>query len=237
MLASVWQCAAISGRAADSALPPEASAGALAELPALGLAAAIAEAGRVEVPAVDPAEAITIEATQAARWTEGAYDVWHLTGGVTIVQGSTKATAHEAVVWIEQAAFDESAAEPRVRGMLVRMAGNVRVKSAAADSDATSKMRGPDWAGRFWFLREPVLDFASVVPTAGPPPRYEAPASAADKPLPADEDRPIRQAQFAEFGGAAVPQVDPAAAARRLRAFPRSSVPLNVKWYPSPSGT
>ena len=191
----------------------------------------------MEVPAVDPAEAITIEATQAARWTEGAYDVWHLTGGVTIVQGSTKATAHEAVVWIEQAAFDESAAEPRVRGMLVRIAGNVRVKSAAADSDATSKMRGPDWAGRFWFLREPVLDFASVVPTAGPPPRYEAPASAADKPLPADEDRPIRQAQFAEFGGAAVPQVDPAAAARRLRAFPRSSVPLNVKWYPSPSGT
>ena len=76
-----------SGRAADSLLPPETSAGELADLPARGLSAAIAEAGRVEVPAVDPAEPIAIKATQAVRWTEGAYDVWHLTGGVTIHQG------------------------------------------------------------------------------------------------------------------------------------------------------
>jgi lipopolysaccharide export system protein LptA len=229
--------AGTNGRAADSLLPPEASAGALADLPARGLAAAIAEAGRVEVPAVDPAELISIEATQAVRWTEGAYDVWHLTGGVSIQQGSTEAKSHEAVVWIEQAAFDESAAEPRVRGMLVRMAGNVRVKTAAGEPAAAATMRGTDWAGRFWFLRNPVLDFTSVVPTAGPPPHYESPASHSGDAAPDAKEQPIRQTQFAEFGGAAVPQVNPAAAARRLRAFPRSSVPLNVKWYPSPTGT
>ena len=50
------------------------STGALAELPARGLAAAIAEAGHIEVPAVDPAERIEITATQAARWTEGEYE-------------------------------------------------------------------------------------------------------------------------------------------------------------------
>jgi hypothetical protein len=72
------------GRAADGPLPPRSSAGALADLPARGLAAAIAEASHVEVPAVDPAERIKITATQAARWTEGEYEVWHLTGGVTI---------------------------------------------------------------------------------------------------------------------------------------------------------
>ena len=86
--------------AADGPPPLGASTGALAELPARGLAAAIAEAGHVEVPAVDPAERIEITATQAARWTEGEYEVWHLTGGVIIRQGGTTAQAHEAVAWI-----------------------------------------------------------------------------------------------------------------------------------------
>ena len=87
---------------ASGTLAPESSAGTLATLPARGLAAAISEAGRIEVPAVDPGEPLVVRATQAARWTEGSYDVWHLTGGVRITQGSTEAAAHEAVVWIEQ---------------------------------------------------------------------------------------------------------------------------------------
>jgi hypothetical protein len=105
LLAAAWAVAAAAAPPGD-VMPPEASAGALAALPARGLAAAIAEAGRVEVPSVDPAERVTIEATQAARWTEGVYDVWHLTGGVRIVQGATEAAAHEAVIWIEQDAAD-----------------------------------------------------------------------------------------------------------------------------------
>jgi secreted PhoX family phosphatase len=74
-------------RATDTMVTPEASAGALAALPARGLAAAIAEAGRIEVPSMNPAEPLAIKATQAARWSEGVYDVWHLTGGVRIAQG------------------------------------------------------------------------------------------------------------------------------------------------------
>ena len=118
MVAAVWLTApravAQSPAAATSQLMvPGASAGRLALLPARGLAATIAEAGRIEVPAVDPAERLGIKATQAAQWTEGAYDVWHLTGGVRITQGTTEATAHEAVVWIEQeAAPDEAADQP-----------------------------------------------------------------------------------------------------------------------------
>ena len=162
------------GAPPSGVLPPEASAGALARLPARGLAAAIAESGRIEVPSVDPSERITLEATQAARWTEGVYDVWHLTGGVRIVQGQTEAKAHEAVVWIEQAAFDESAAEPRVRSMVVRMAGSVQVRSRGSDEEETAaRVRGEQWAGRFWYLRDHILDFTSVVPEAGTPPRYE----------------------------------------------------------------
>ncbi len=236
-------------------LKETATAGALASLPARGLAAAIAEAGRIEVPSVDPREKVLIDATQAARWTEGSYDVWHLTGGVRIRQGATEAVAHEAVVWIEQEAAPsivseaddgEETLQPDVRSMLVRMAGNVSVRSGAADaSAAATTVRGPRWTGRFWMQREPTLEFASVVPTAGTPPLYEAPADRvvpvaytadADAATDAATEEPIQRAQFSEFGAAPVPQVNTATTARRLRAFPRSSVPLNIRWFPSPGG-
>jgi hypothetical protein len=227
---------------------PGASAGRLALLPARGLAATIAEAGRIEVPAVDPAERLGIKATQAAQWTEGAYDVWHLTGGVRIAQGTTEATAHEAVVWIEQEAVPDEAADqseptPRVRGVLVRMAGNVRVGTTAGDGSATepndapaATVRGEDWAGRFWTVRDPTLDFASVVASPGAPPVYDGPSDVVQAAY-EEPAGPIEPAQFSEFGAPMVPQVNAAASTRRLRAFPRSSVPLAIKWFPSPSGT
>lgn len=248
--------------AVNQPLAEAATAGALATLPARGLAAAIAEAGRIEVPSADPREPVTINATQASRWTEGSYDVWHLTGGVRITQGETEATAHEAVIWIEQEpalAVDgetadgdrESSPVPPVRSMLVRMAGNVAVQSdspggvkvAAAPGAPRMTVRGPRWTGRFWMQREPTLNFASIVPAAGTPPIYDAPADRvvpvaynADTVDEATNDEPIQQAQFSEFGAAPVPTVNTAASARRLRAFPRSSVPLNIRWFPSPAG-
>ena len=144
--------------AADAMMTPEASAGALASLPAKGLAAAIAEAGRIEVPSADPSEPLAVKATQAAKWTEGAYDVWHLTGGVQITQGATEAAAHEAVIWIERDAGDAvddegQAAKPRMRSVLVRMAGDSKVTSMAGGDAGPATVRGPRWTGRFCTLR------------------------------------------------------------------------------------
>ncbi|MFM8291193.1 MAG: hypothetical protein ACKOC4_05770, partial [Planctomycetia bacterium] len=227
----------------EAVVAPRATAGALAALPARGLAAAIAEAGRIEVPSVDPSEPVTVKATQAARWTEGSYDVWHLTGGVRIVQGATEASGHEAVVWIEQdpgtaPAADDGPVRPRVRSMLVRMAGDVRVQSAG--DEASASVRGPRWSGRFWMLRDPKLDFASVVAATGTPPIYEQPADGSESEATVSDDaaavNPIQRTQFSEFGAPAAPPVAAAPAMRRLRAFPRSSVPLAVKWFPSPAG-
>jgi hypothetical protein len=242
-------CLLVSGTAAvraaepEAAVAPRATAGALAALPARGLAAAIAEAGRIEVPSVDPSEPVTVKATQAARWTEGSYDVWHLTGGVRIVQGATEASGHEAVVWIEQdpgtsPAADDGPVRPRVRSMLVRMAGDVRVQSAG--DEASASVRGPRWSGRFWMLRDPKLDFASVVAATGTPPIYEQPADGSESEATVSDDavagNAIQRTQFSEFGAPAAPPVAAAPATRRLRAFPRSSVPLAVKWFPSPAG-
>lgn len=193
------------------------------------------------MPSADPSESLSIRATQASRWTEGAYDVWHLTGGVRIVQGTTDVAAHEAVVWIEQGQAPEtataSAAVPLIRTLVVRMAGDVHLQSGG---DTTSQLRGPRWAGRFWVVRDPVLDFTSVVPATGMPPVYDAPADVLRLPTVdgtvTSAESPIEQTQYSEFGAAPVPQVAVAAPARRLRAFPRSSVPLNIRWFPSPTG-
>ena len=162
--------------------PPTAPAGSLAELPVRGLSAAIAEAGHIEVPAANPRELLSIAATQASRWTEGAYDVWHLTGGVTIRQGQTEAEANEAVVWIEQPppvlAPAEASTGPPLRTVLVRLAGTVSVQTFNPEKTAgpeTATIRDDRWAGRFWIIRDPQLTFDSIVPASGRPAVYEAP--------------------------------------------------------------
>jgi len=239
--------------------PPTAPAGSLAELPVRGLAAAIAEAGRIEVPAANPRELLSVEATQASRWTEGSYDVWHLTGGVTIRQGQTEAEANEAVVWIEQpppvlVTSDEPTGPP-LRTVLARLAGTVRVRTIAdgeaAGTEAAS-LRDDRWAGRFWVIRDPQLTFDSIVPASGRPAVYEAPADlpaatpdgprlvSTEQPEEVEEiaggDAGVVPAQFAEFGTVAAPAAQPVVVGRRLRAFPRSSMPLAVQWFPSPAG-
>jgi hypothetical protein len=91
------------------------------------------------------------------------------------------------------------------------------------------------------------------VPPSGTPPVYDA---IADVPAPVrravgdpavdaagvetvqfvDREGDADLAQFSEFGATASPPVAAAAPARRLRAFPRSSVPLSIRWFPSPTG-
>ena len=228
--------------------------GVLASLPARGLAAAIAEAGQIEVPAANPQELLSITATQASRWTEGSYEVWHLTGGVQFHQGLTAVGSHEAVVWIEQQPEGQEIREglevPIVRTVLVRMAGEVEVRrsvSYAVDSEQAGTIRSDRWSGRFGIIRDPKLDFKSVVDSGSKPAVYESPANIT--PMPSSEIElvsgeelinEVEPAQFAEFGdangGVIVPSKQRVTVGRRLRAFPRSSMPLAVQWFPSPSG-
>ena len=243
-------------RTAD-AQPPAATdtTGVLAGLPARGLVAAIAEAGQIEVPATNPQELLSIAATQASRWTEGSYDVWHLTGGVEIYQGLTSVESREAVIWIEQQPVHEETSEgiasPPIRTVLVRMAGNVVVQaslSSESDSAQAATIHSDRWSGRFGIIRDPKLEFKSVVSPGIKPAIYEAPAHASTTSPSSVElasaeeeiESGVEPAQFAEFGeangGAIIPSNQPIVAGRRLRAFPRSSMPLAVQWFPSPSG-
>ena len=112
----------------------------LADLPARGLVAAIAEAGQIEVPATNPSETLGISATQASRWTEGLLRCLASNRWCEIHQGLTTVESHEAVIWIEQQPVHEEMSEgnasPPVRTVLVRMAGNVVVQSFSESDNA-----------------------------------------------------------------------------------------------------
>ena len=132
-----------------------------------------------------------------------------------------------------------SANDQSIRTVVVRMAGDVKLQCGG---DANAQVRGSRWAGRFWIVEDPELDFASVVPASGKPAVYDAPADVEFLPTVSNEsaqqpvEQPIEQTQYSEFGAGPVPQVASGTPVRRLRAFPRSSVPLNIRWFPSPSG-
>lgn len=98
-------------------------------------------------------EAITVTASTADRWEQGAYQVWRLSGGVSFTQGSNAWRGSEAIVWVDQpTSFDKptklivyleaGAAEP-VRLDLYNDQPN-------ANATPIARQQTPDWFGRLW---------------------------------------------------------------------------------------
>lgn len=58
---------------------------------------------QIEPPIADQRATIHVTAEEANQWTQGAYEVWHLRGGVEIQQANALAKAREAVLWIDRA--------------------------------------------------------------------------------------------------------------------------------------
>src|SRR5262249_27314871 len=56
---------------------------------------------QIQLPATDPRVPIVVEAEHANHWTEGAADVWIISGNAHIAQGKNRASAKQAVLWIE----------------------------------------------------------------------------------------------------------------------------------------
>ena len=125
-----------------------------------------------------------------------------------------------------------------------------RSLSSEPDGAQAATIRSDRWSGRFGIIRDPNLEFKSVVSSGIKPAIYEAPANISIAPsspvelVSAEEEvepgvaSGVEPAQFAEFGqanGVLLSSNQPIVAGRRLRAF-RSSMPLAVQWFPSPSG-
>lgn len=190
------------------------------------------------MPQADERAPILFGGDDAVRWTKGSYDVWVLRGRCYVQQGATAAEAQQAVLWVKRGLeFDHE----RVT-VLAYLEGDVRIVDGR--SDGAFEIRD-----RFWFQ-----EFASTLPPEArtPPPREGEPPVPPQVFVNAQAYRdgllqPIRPAQYAPSPatgavGSSVsalpvnPIVPSAPSDRRLRAFSRSSVKVQVKWIPSPNG-
>ncbi len=108
----------------------------------------------------------------------------------------------------------------------------IRVQPAAAPP---SHLSDDHWLGNLLTISAPKINAPTVAAEpAGKPPIYNhALANRFPAAAPAGE---IQQTQFTEFGA---PQTTaaPPIGSRRLRAFPRTDVPVQIQWFRSPSGT
>jgi len=197
---------------------------------------------QADLPPPDAHEPISVNAQQANRWTEGNYEVWLVSGNCLLRQGPLAAQCDQAVFWIERAS-----ASPGVpRKMITYLDGHVTIDyrppvapvAAAAPADAAgqfpSRLTDEHWLGRLFTLAAPQFNVPNPGAELTPRPAVYLRAMAARSPPPL-----VQQAQFTE----AVPRGKPVPGAaapppstRRIRAFPRSDVPVQIQWVPSPGG-
>jgi hypothetical protein len=179
--------------------------------------------GEVDLPSPDPGEAIVVAADAANRWTQGEYEVWLLRGRCSLKQGLVTARSDEAVLWIERAERSD-----QKRNMVIAyLEGGVQIDYR--QNKAAARLAEKSWLGTFYSTAR--LDLRLPNPDVEPepkPPIYLR-GMAQRNPF---GSRAVRQAQYAAPG--AVPGATPPQAenmppgTRRLRAFPRGDVPVQV---------
>ncbi len=200
-----------------------------------GLLAALvithAALGQVDLPQPSSVEPIVISGPSAFRWTEGSYEVWVFQEGCRIQQGLSFAQGRQGVLWIDRA----SLLEPERSKMIAYLEGDVVVD--VRQGTARAKLTEDHWMGRFYTSAAVQVQVPRTEgQPASPPPVYEH----ADARRKAAADPHVRPAQFqAPAASALAATPSPAGSStplppgtRRIRALPRSDVPVQVQWFP-----
>lgn len=206
-----------------------------------------ADPSDIELSAPSPFEPIQFGGDEAWRWEVGSYDVWVLRGRAFVQQGTRAAEAREAVLWVK----NSSQFEVEDNLVIAYLEGDVRIIDGGADGAKPAELRDSKWYGEF----SSTLPINIRAPTpAGQPsvlPQVFVNAKAHRDALLGPS---IRRAQFTaqapapaavssdtflpgSTAPAAVPGVGGAApvGGRRLRAFSRTSVKVQVKWMQNPN--
>ncbi len=209
---------------ADEAHDPKTCLRSLGVVLAMLLASSSAVA-QVDLPDATESEPIVITAPTAHRWTEGSYEVWVFSGNCRIEQGLSFAQSREAVLWIDRAtAFDS----PRSK-VIAYLEGDVTVD--VRREKARARLIETRWMGRFFTLAAVEVHVPQVSgPPPSPPPVYQR----ADAYRKASIDPAVQRTQYQEPPGTAASGMTEALppGTRRIRAFQRSDVPVQVQWFP-----
>jgi hypothetical protein len=188
----------------------------------------------VDIPAPDLYAPITATANETNRWRQGAYDVWLLRGNCQVRQGDTVATCREAVLWIQHAKADE-ATPTKVIAYLEQDVSIEFPRNALATAGVKrlpGHLQDQSWFGRLYTTAGADLRSAPAGEPRVKPAVYHRGLAR----LGPSGEAKVTPAQFTEFGPGPA-QTDPLpVGARRVRAFPRSDVPVQAQWFPSAGG-
>ncbi len=177
--------------------------------------AAPASGADIELPIADKRKPIEVQADAARQWRKGAYQVWLLSGNVSIRQGAAVTHSNEAVLWVEQR--ERYSAHPSM--VIAYLEGGVRVDFGHAGAphrvsgQAAQSLQDDSWFGRFY-----TIDTIQIkAPIVGGEPNV----------LPAvfEQGMKARDPNVvpAQFAGAM-----PGASARNLSVLPRDSVGIEL---------
>lgn len=214
----------------------------------------------IEAPVSDPRFPLFISAERAAQWNEGEYEVW-LLGDCAVEQGSTVATAREAVVWLLHA--PAGSGEPSKA--IVYLENKVEIEMPGATGQggkAGQRISAPHWFGRFFTYSSVRFDtpIARPKPKTMPPvlirARVEfAPSIAEGSPRagnttepvddgfesrPEDRDADVRPAQFAgdeEAVGTGTTGRAAPGGIRRVQIFRRGNTRWQFDSKPNPNNS
>lgn len=167
-----------------------------------------------------------MRAAAGCRWNEGGQETWLLHGRCEIRQGASRATADEAVVWIELGRYGE-----RRTLATVYLEGNVSLGSTP--DGRVSNIGQASWLGTFYSAAPVEVQVANPGPEPALKPDIYGRALARRVPLPKTEVQPV---QF--LGTENAPPVEPLPpGTRRIRIGPRGDVAPNASWFTNPAGT
>ena len=153
-------------------------------------------AAQVELPQPDSRYPISVEAEHGNHWTEGAYDVWVLSGNCRLAQGPSHASANEAVLWIDHST---AVGEPGYK-VITYLDGKVQldfVVSPGSETDPkiqsdlakgtisrspagpVAKLQDKTWFGRLYSNSAPEIHAVKSDPEPGSKPAVYVKATAA----------------------------------------------------------
>ncbi len=101
-------------------------------------------ATEIGVPLSDPKFAIDAFAHQATKQKQGSFDVYTLTGGCRIYQGSFSATCDKAHIWVDRS-LPDSLAEGHPKKAIVQTLGNSEVRWSNEQ-----RVQDEEWMGRLF---------------------------------------------------------------------------------------
>jgi hypothetical protein len=203
----------------------------------------------IDLPPAELAAPISLTADEGSNWRQGAYEIWHLRGNLSVTQGATSASASEAIVWLDRggvepdtslgaplaSSFDGAdalTATPTVTKLIVYFEGDV-VAQHNSDNQPM-RMTDQNWLTRFYSQLPPRVSVARrLAPTDTRPAMLARATAARHGP---HLDTAVAPAQFSQPSTVPPPGITPieslplgAAATtdvlggRRIRVFPRGS--------------